>query len=180
MELFAQHGFHPRTDLGQNFLIDLNLVEYVVREAHLDRDDVVLEVGCGTGGMTTYLTLEAGAVVSVEVDKRMFELAQDAVEGCSNVTLLNCDVLKNKNHFSPLVLETVAEKLAEDPERRLKLVANLPYSVATPVISNLVASDLCWARIVATIQLELAQKMRLARQRALRCAVGLAAVAVSI
>ena len=63
MELFEQHGFHPRSDLGQNFLIDLNLIEFVVREAQLEPDDVVLEVGCGTGGMTTFLAREAAAVV---------------------------------------------------------------------------------------------------------------------
>lgn len=159
MELFEQHGFHPRSDLGQNFLIDLNLIEFVVREAQLEPDDVVLEVGCGTGGMTTFLAREAAAVVCVEVDPRMFQFAQAAVADCQNVMLLNCDVLKNKNHLEPRVLELVGEKLAENPARKLKLVANLPYSVATPVISNLVATELPWTRMVVTIQYELAQRM---------------------
>lgn len=160
MDVFQQHGFHPRTDLGQNFLIDLNLVEYIVHSAQLNSDDVVLEVGAGTGGMTTYLAQLAGAVVSVEIDARMYGLAKSAVEHCDNVTLLNCDALKNKNRFAAPVLDAVQQQLAAVPGRRLKLVANLPYSVGTPVISNLVASDLPWSMMVITIQWELADRMR--------------------
>jgi 16S rRNA (adenine1518-N6/adenine1519-N6)-dimethyltransferase len=159
MELFERHGFHPRTDLGQNFLIDLNLVEYIVRQAELGPRDVVLEVGAGTGGMTTFLAHQAGAVVSVEYDRNMHALAAEAVAGFENVTLLQTDALKNKNHFSRPVLEAVAAKLAEASTRRLKLVANLPYSIATPIVSNLVATDLPWERMVVTIQLELAERM---------------------
>jgi 16S rRNA (adenine1518-N6/adenine1519-N6)-dimethyltransferase len=159
MELFAERGLHPRTDLGQNFLIDLNIIEQIVREARLEPNDVVLEVGCGTGGMTTFLAREAGEVVSVEVDRRMFELASEQVAPYSNVTIINRDVLKNKNRLAPEVVEMVTQKLAADPARRLKLIANLPYAVATPVISNLVALDFPWERMVVTVQLELAQRM---------------------
>lgn len=159
MELFKAHGFNPRSDLGQNFLIDINLIEFAVRAAELTRDDLVLEVGPGTGGMTTFLAAEAGEVVSVEVDRNMFALATKATEECDNVTLLNQDILRNKNTLSPIVTDLLKEKLAASPERKLKLVANLPYNVATPVISNLVASDLPWQKMVATIQLELGEKM---------------------
>jgi len=159
MELLSSHGLRPRTDLGQNFLIDLNLIEFIVREAQIVADDVLLEIGCGTGGMTTFLAKDAGHVISVEIDPRMYALAQQATEHCGNVTLLHCDALKNKNNISPRVLDAVAEQLAVDPARKLKLVANLPYNVATPVISNLVATDLPWIRMVATIQWELAQRM---------------------
>jgi len=159
MELFESHGFRPRTHLGQNFLIDINLVEYIVTQARLTEDDVVLEIGAGTGGMTMFLAESAAAVVSVEVDHNMHQLAQQVVESLDNVTLLRCDALKNKNNFAPEVIETVQAKLDEDPNRRLKLVANLPYSIATPVVSNLVASDLPWMRMIITIQLELAKRM---------------------
>lgn len=159
MGLFKAHGFNPRSDLGQNFLIDINLIEFAVRSAELTKDDLVLEVGPGTGGMTTFLSEEAGEVVSVEVDRNMFALATKATEHCDNVTLLNCDILKNKNTLSPIVTDLLKQKLAEVPGRTLKLVANLPYNVATPVISNLVASDLPWQKMVATIQLELGEKM---------------------
>lgn len=164
MHLFQTHGFHPRTDLGQNFLIDLNIIDFVVRQADLGPQDVVLEIGAGTGGMTTFLAHEAAAVVSVEIDRRMHGLASEALagSGCKNVTLLNCDALKNKNRFAVEVVDAIEQQLAAEPQRRLKLVANLPYCIATPVISNLVATEWPWVLMVATIQWELAERMRAA------------------
>jgi len=169
LQLFEQHGFHPRTDLGQNFLIDLNLVEYIARQAELKPRDVVLEIGAGTGGLTTFLAAKAGDVVSIEVDQRMAGLAQAVIDGRKNVTLLNIDALKSKNRFAPELLAVLREKLNgpenqpstinHRPAKRLKLVANLPYNIATPVVSNLVAGDLPWERMVVTIQWELAQRM---------------------
>ena len=159
MALFEQQGLHPRGDLGQNFLIDLNLLESIVSEADLGPDDVVLEVGAGTGGLTTFLAAAAGAVVSVEYDPNMYRLAHEATADLPDVVLLNCDALKNKNQLNPLVMDAVAEQLAAAPERRLKLVANLPYHVATPVIANLLASDFPWTRMVVTIQYEMAQRL---------------------
>lgn len=160
MDLFEQNGFHPRGDLGQNFLIDLNLIEYIVAASELTPQDVVLEVGAGTGGMTVFLAQAAAAVVSVEIDDHMHALATKATASYDNVTLLNIDALKNKNTLAPAVLDEVRAHLAEDPQRKLKLVANLPYSVATPVVSNLLATDIPWSAMVITIQLELAQRMR--------------------
>lgn len=159
MGLFKRHGFNPRHDLGQNFLIDINIIEAIVREAQLTPDDVVLEVGTGTGGMTTFMAQDAGHVVSVEYDSNMFQLAQDQAGRFENVTLLHMDALKNKNRLAPAVIQAIEDALAVHPKRRLKLVANLPYNVATPIISNLVATELPWMRIVATIQLELAERM---------------------
>lgn len=159
IELFKQHGFNPRGDLGQNFLIDLNIIEFVVREAELTKEDVVLEVGSGTGGMTTFMAVEAGHVVSVEYDTNMFELASEQTADYGNVTLLNVDALQTKNRIQPVVIEEVQRRLAQIPGSGLKLVANLPYNIATPLISNLVATELPWERIVATIQLELAERM---------------------
>lgn len=160
MQLFERHGFHPRSDLGQNFLIDLNIVEFVVRQAELSRDDVVLEIGAGTGGMTTFMAREAGHVISVEFDKNMHMLASEAVVNYDNVTLLRQDALKNKNRFATEVLGAIDRELAVNEQRELKLVANLPYNIATPVISNLVATDLPWTRQVVTIQFELGLRMQ--------------------
>ena len=159
MDLFKQFGFNPRSDLGQNFLIDINLIEFAVRAADLCEDDVVLEVGTGTGGMTTFLSAQAGKVISVEVDRNMFALATKATEECDNVTLILRDILKNKNTLAPEIVDLLTQTMADRPGSELKLVANLPYNVATPVISNLVASDLPWNRMVCTIQLELGEKM---------------------
>ncbi len=158
ISLFQELGLHPRGDLGQNFLIDLNLIEMIVQEARLGPDDVVLEVGAGTGGLTTYLSA-AAAVISVEYDSNMYGLACRAVEGRDNVTLLHTDALKSKNQLAPVVMEAIRKALAVDPRRRLKLVANLPYSIGTAVIANLLASDLPWELMVVTIQWELAERM---------------------
>ena len=157
MKLFKQHGFNPRTDLGQNFLIDLNILEFVVDNAELSNKDVVLEVGAGTGGMTTFLGLKAAEVVSFEIDSNMYNLASHAIQGFDNVELVHSDALKSKNHLSPQLVDLLNERLIDG--RRLKLVANLPYSIATPLVSNIVATDLDWSRMVITIQWELGQRM---------------------
>lgn len=166
MRLFDANGFHPRSDLGQNFLIDLNLIEFVVRHAELDSRDVALEVGTGTGGMTTFLAAKAGHVVTVEVDKNVYGLALAATSGLENVTLLHTDALKNKNQLHPEVLETVRRELAREPDRRLKLTANLPYHVAAPIIGNLIATDLPWERMVVTVQFEMGERMMAAPRTA--------------
>ena len=159
MALFQQEGLHPRGDLGQNFLIDLNLLESIVAEAELSPDDVVLEVGAGTGGLTTFLAAEAGAVVSVEYDPNMYRLAGEAVNHLPDVTLLHCDALKSKHQLNPLIIEAIDRELAAAPGRRLKLVANLPYHIGTPIIANLLAADYPLDRMVVTIQYELAQRL---------------------
>lgn len=157
--LFARHGIHPRHDLGQNFLIDLNIIDFIVAQAELESRDVVLEIGPGTGSMTTFLAERASDVVSVEIDPNMYRLAQETTARCPNVALLNVDALESKSTFAPEVLQAVEEKLGAADERRLKLVANLPYNVATPVVANLAATELPWERMVVTIQLELGQRM---------------------
>ncbi|MBR9802148.1 ribosomal RNA small subunit methyltransferase A [bacterium] len=158
-QLLAQYGINPRGDLGQNYLIDLNIIEFIVSQAHLGPNDVVLEVGTGTGGMTAFMVQQAAHVVTVEVDTNMHRMASDQLGHHENLTLLHKDALRNKNNFAPEVLEVLQEQLAVDPARRLKFVANLPYNIATPLVSNLVATELPWERMVVTIQLELGLRM---------------------
>src|SRR5438132_8775085 len=92
--LFKRHGLRPKNKLGQSFLIDLNLLDVLLRAAELTREDLVLEVGSGTGGLTARLADQAGRVLSVEIDGAFVEMASQAVAGRSNVTLLHADVLK--------------------------------------------------------------------------------------
>lgn len=156
---FAEVGIHPHTRHGQNFLIDLNLLGLLAEAAELGPQDVVLEVGTGTGSLTAQVAPRVAAVVSVEIDPRMHQLASEELIDCDNVCLLQQDALRNKNHLHPAVVAAVQERLAVDPARRFKLVANLPYNVATPILSNLLASPIVPVSMTATIQKELADRI---------------------
>lgn len=157
--LFEGRGISPRTSFGQNFLVDLNLQELLVRAAELRPEDVVLEVGAGTGGLTAELAAHAGAVVAVELDTALAELAAEATAQLANVSLLQTDILKGKNELSREVLAVVRQRLAAHPPGRLKLVANLPFNVATPVITNLLDTDLPLVSMTVTVQQEVADRM---------------------
>jgi 16S rRNA (adenine1518-N6/adenine1519-N6)-dimethyltransferase len=158
--LFDERGLHPKNKLGQNFLIDLNLLDVLLRAAELSPDDLVLEVGSGTGSLTVRLLEGAGAVVSVEVDEDFAAMTDEAVkDGRDRVALLHADVLKNKNELNSAVLQAVQELKARTRTVTVKLVANLPYAVATPVISNLLLSEITVERMVVTVQWEIAERL---------------------
>jgi 16S rRNA (adenine1518-N6/adenine1519-N6)-dimethyltransferase len=159
MRRFEEAGVHPKTRHGQNFLIDLNLLRLLVETAQIGPDDVVLEVGAGTGSLTVQMAPLAARVVSIEIDPQMHQLASEAVVDYDNVRLLRLDALKTKNRMQPELLEILREELAADPRRRLKLVANLPFNVATPVISNLLLTDIVPHSMTVTIQKELADRI---------------------
>lgn len=159
MRRFAEVGIRPQSRHGQNFLIDLNLVRLLVDAARLEPGDVVLEVGTGTGSLTSLVAPHVAHVVTIEIDPQMHQLASEELIDLENVTLLQIDALKNKNRFAPELVELLREKLANGEGRRLKLVANLPYCIATPVISNLLASGPLPASMSVTIQKELADRI---------------------
>jgi 16S rRNA (adenine1518-N6/adenine1519-N6)-dimethyltransferase len=156
---FAEVGLSPVKRHGQNFLIDLNLLRLLVESADLQPDDVVLEVGTGTGSLTAEMAERAAAVITVEVDPQLHQLASEELIEFDNVTMLRQDALRNKNNLDDAVLASVRERLEEAPGRRFKLVANLPYSVATPVISNLLMTDIPPVAMTVTIQKELADRI---------------------
>ena len=156
---FREVGVRPNTRRGQNFLIDLNLVQLLADTADPGPDDVVLEIGTGTGSLTAMLAARAAAVVTVEVDPQLYQLASETLIDCGNVTMLQLDALKNKSHFHPDVLDAVRDKVSERPGRRFKVAANLPYNIATPVLSNLLSTDLTPVSMTVTIQKELADRI---------------------
>jgi len=157
--LFQERGLRPKNKLGQNFLVDLNLIDFIVKNAELTREDMVLEVGTGTGSLTAALADQAGAVLSVEIDAAFHDLVQETLGHQAHVQFFHGDILKNKNHLNPHVLEKLHAGRARFEGKHLKLVANLPYVVATPVISNLILSDLSFERMVVTVQWEIAERL---------------------
>ena len=158
-DLFAQRGIQPKNKLGQNFLIDLNLLEVLVQAAELTPDDLILEIGSGTGGLTARLAHDAGGVLSVEVDRSFYELVRDAVRESDRVVLMQADALRRKNEMNAGLLEALDRLKASTGCRSLKLVSNLPYAVAVPVISNLLLSRHTFAAMVVTVQWEIAARL---------------------
>lgn len=159
MQRFEEIGARPKTKYGQNFLIDLNLQDLLLRSARLTKEDVVLEVGTGTGALTVPMARQAAAVVTVEVDSQLVQLAEEDLVEFDNVELLQVDALKNKNTINPVVLDAVRARMDEAPDRRFKLVANLPYNIATPIISNLLLCDVVPRSMTVTIQKELGDRI---------------------
>lgn len=163
--LLRERGIRPKSKLGQNFLIDLNLLDLIVRTAELTKDDLVIEVGSGTGSLTARLAQHAGAVVSIETDLAFLELARDATAAHANVFLLFEDILKGKNAINPAVFGALDEMKrrsnmdAPSLPIRLKLVANMPFAVATPVIANFLLTELPFERMVVTAQWEIAERL---------------------
>jgi 16S rRNA (adenine1518-N6/adenine1519-N6)-dimethyltransferase len=163
--LFDERGLKPKSKLGQNFLIDLNLLDVLLQAAELTKDDIVLEVGTGTGSLTARLAQQAAAVLGVEIDSAFLELTRETTADSPNVFLAHGDVLKNKNEINPHVFSSLNEVKrrtncdSPDSPCRLKLVANLPYAVATPLIANLLLSDEWFERMVVTVQWELAERL---------------------
>jgi 16S rRNA (adenine1518-N6/adenine1519-N6)-dimethyltransferase len=149
----------PKNKMGQNFLIDLNLVDLVARTAELTKDDCVLEVGTGTGSLTTRLADAAGGVFTVELDPEFFDMAKQLLAAWPNVRQLRGDALKTKNLLNPDMIAGWDRFAAERGLTRRKLVANLPYAIATPLIANLIIAGMPIERMVVMIQWELAERM---------------------
>lgn len=157
--LFAERGIRPKNKLGQNFLIDLNLLDLLLRSAELTHDDLALEVGSGTGSLTVRLVEQAGAVVSVELDPAFAALTDEEVKQRDRLALLHADILKNKNELNPEVRRTIDNLAQRCGTRNIKLVSNLPYAVAVPVLTNILLSDWNVERMVATVQWEIAERL---------------------
>jgi 16S rRNA (adenine1518-N6/adenine1519-N6)-dimethyltransferase len=158
--LFQSFGLRAKSKLGQNFLIDLNLVDLIVRTAELDRTDAVLEVGTGTGSLTARLADLAGSVCTVEIDRTLQPVAKQVVGPRDNVRFLFGDALARKNELNPDMLAAWEETTGRHGCTRRKLVANLPYAIATPLISNLLIAGVPIERMVVMVQWEIAERMR--------------------
>jgi len=156
--LLAGADLVPQHRFGQNFLIDLNLMRKLVAAAEVDSADTVLEVGAGTGSLTEML-LDAGPrVVTVEIDHGLQAMLRERLHDQQRLTLIQGDALSGKHHINPLVLSV----LAEQPPREngaYKLVANLPYQIATPLLVDLLTVVPRFARLVCTVQREVGERL---------------------
>jgi 16S rRNA (adenine1518-N6/adenine1519-N6)-dimethyltransferase len=149
----------PKNKMGQNFLIDLNLLDLVVRTAELSKEDCVLEVGTGTGSLSTRLAEQAGAVFTVELDPQFFEMSRQLLAAYPNVRQMHGDALAGKNELNPHLVVGWNSLVTEKGFARRKLIANLPYAIATPLIANLLISGIPIERAVVMVQWELAERM---------------------
>ena len=156
--LLAGAGLVPQHRYGQNFLIDANLMRKLVDAADVQTGDVILEVGPGTGSLTEILLKRGARVVAVEIDRGLQGLLRDRLGRHPRVTLVQADILAAKNRINPLVLKVLAQQEPE-PGGARKLVSNLPFQVATPLLIELLCSPPPLERITCTIQKEVAERL---------------------
>ncbi len=159
--LMDNFRLEPKSKLGQNFLIDLNLVDLIVRAGDVTSADAVLEVGTGTGSLTAKLADWAGCVFTVEIDKSFHRMAQTFIGDRHNVVSHLGDALERKNELNPDMLAGWTALAQKFKCTRLKLIANLPYAVATPIDSNLLLlPELPIERMVVMVQWEIAERLK--------------------
>ena len=154
--MLSSRGLRPRKRLGQHFLIDGNLMRGLVESADLKRDDVVVEVGGGTGGLTDLLALRVDQLVCVEVDRDLRELLAERFAGVAGVEVVGIDVLESKHRLAAVVAECIQH--AERDGLTVKLVANLPYQIATPLVMNLLVDYPVVRRLCFTVQSEVGDR----------------------
>ena len=150
-EVIKKYGFNFQKKFGQNFLIDANILEKIVDSAEVTKDDCVIEIGPGIGTMTQYLAEHAREVVAVEIDKNLIPILKETLAEYDNVTIINEDILK-----------VDINKLAEEKNggRPIKVVANLPYYITTPIIMGLFESHVPLSSITIMVQKEVADRMQ--------------------
>ena len=146
-----KYGFNFQKKFGQNFLIDAHILDRIVEESGVTKDDCVLEIGPGIGTMTQYLAEQAREVVAVEIDKNLIPILKDTLSAYDNVTVINEDILKVD------IRALVNEKNSGRP---IRVVANLPYYITTPIIMSLFESHVPLKSITVMVQKEVAQRMQ--------------------
>jgi 16S rRNA (adenine1518-N6/adenine1519-N6)-dimethyltransferase len=157
-QLLSSVNFIPNQRRGQNFLIDLNLMRLLINLADIHSNDVVMEVGCGTGSLTGALAERCDKVITVEIEQALAQIAQEQLAQYKNVQIIVRDVLENKNTIDSTVIEALRRARSEH-SGRLLLVSNLPYSVASPVMLNLVTGPVQADCMYVTVQKEVAERM---------------------
>ena len=151
IDILQKYHFNFQKKFGQNFLIDTKVLERIIEASDISKDDCVLEIGPGIGTMTQYLAEKAGEVIAVEIDKALIPILEDTLKEYDNVTVINNDILK----FD--INKIVNEKNNGQP---IKVVANLPYYITTPIIMGLFESHVPLKSITVMVQKEVADRMQ--------------------
>jgi len=155
LDILRRYGVRPSKGLGQSFLIDRGVLERIVEASHLTPDDIVLEVGPGTGLLTHRLAQVARAVVAVELDRKMFPILEETLRDCRNVHLVQGDILA----VDPVAEITKALGMAEASTLRYKVVANLPYYITSAVLRHLLAARVRPEQLLVMVQREVARRI---------------------
>ncbi len=151
IEILQKYKFVFQKRYGQNFLIDPHVLQKIIRSAKVTKEDFVMEIGPGIGTMTQYLAAAAREVVAVEIDKALIPILEDTLEGFENVTVLNEDILK-------VDIPRLAEE--RNAGRPIKVVANLPYYITTPIIMGLFENGVPLESLTIMVQKEVAERMK--------------------
>ncbi len=149
--VLQKYHFNFQKKFGQNFLIDTHVLDKIIRAAEITKDDFVLEIGPGIGTMTQYLAQAAREVVAVEIDKALIPILQDTLSGFPNAEVIHDDILK-------VDIAGLAEQ--RNGGRPIKVVANLPYYITTPIIMSLFESQVPLASVTVMVQKEVAERMQ--------------------
>lgn len=151
IEIIKKYGFNFQKKFGQNFLIDEHVLDKIINAAGIDSDDVILEIGPGIGTMTQYLAEHARAVIAVEIDRNLIPILEETLKSYNNITIINEDILK-------LDIRELVSKYNNG--NAIKVVANLPYYITTPIIMNLFESNVPIDNITVMVQKEVALRMQ--------------------
>ena len=151
IEILNKYDFVIQKKFGQNFLVDNHVLEKIVRAADITKEDFVLEIGPGIGTLTQYLCQSAGSVVAVEIDKKLIPILNETLSDYDNITVLNEDVLK---------LDIPALVKEHNYGKPIKVVANLPYYITTPIIMALFESHVPLLKATIMIQKEVAKRIQ--------------------
>lgn len=151
IEIIQKYEFMFQKKFGQNFLIDAHVLEKIISAAGITKDDCVLEIGPGIGTMTQYLAENAGRVVAVEIDRNLIPILKETLADYDNVTVINEDILR-------VDIKALAEEY--NGGKPIKVVANLPYYITTPIIMGLFESGVPIDNITVTVQKEVADRMK--------------------
>lgn len=155
-EIFHRESVRPKKSLGQHFLVDYRFLCYIAAQAQIEKSDLLLEIGAGTGGLTALLAETRAEVLAVEIDSSLCRIAREYLRDYDNVKVLEADILKS-GQLSPEVASEVRKRLKKGQD--LKVVGNLPFNIASATITALLTSALPIKLMLLTVQEEVAHRL---------------------